>query len=180
MIKMLGFVFAVNCVTPVFADDRRVAFLAASIDLAQRGIETGSVTPVMLAREMLANISPSGAVAERLDATWAQEARFFARGNPEILARIDKAAKSEVDPNLTVYDASSRLVLPTGHGATVMAVAGQARLDRVAAKGVEVCKPDAEKSLWICDPENARDVLELDVQLGAGASFVVIGLDGGP
>ncbi len=164
----------VACATaPVFADDRRAGQMAAALNLAAAGIDREEVAPVMVAREMLADLAPTGAAVSELQKTWDSEARFLARGDADILARLGAIKEQAADPSLHVMELGNAVRVPEGQGLSSVAVPDSVRLISVTVEGEPVCVPDSDLAIWRCEPARARGAIVLEAEGGDEISHLV-------
>lgn len=156
------------------AEDRRAVQMAAALELAATGIETGDVVPLLVAREMLADLAPSGQVAAGLQAVWDSEARFLARSNPDILARLNAITTRPADPDLYVIELAPSITLPDGLGMTALALPDTVRVSAVTVAGDSVCTPGFASAIWRCDPGLARGTIALEAEAKSRDAHIVM------
>ena len=161
------------------AEDQRAERLVAALNLAEAGIATGSIAPLIVAREMLADLAPSGLAVKTLEAKWDSEARFLARGDPDILSRLSAITTAARDPDLLLVPAAPSVNLPEGVGLVGIAVAERGMLISVTARSPEPCISSSDPAIWVCDPDLARGEVLFEGQFGTGASYLVLTVEGG-
>ena len=159
---------------PALAEDQRAEQLGAALKLAEAGIAQGDVTPLILAREILAALAPSGAAAEALAANWSSEARFLARGDPDILARLDAIKSPARDPDLHLITFAPSVTLPEGTSLVRIHVQDGIALTAVTSEGAEICAVAPSGATWTCDAGLASGTLLFEGSGGDGRSHLIL------
>ena len=91
--------------------DPRISRIAAAISIGEKGIADENAALLVAAAEMLDGVRPSG-----VDLVWqyAEEARFFARGDSGLLQRLDALTFPAPAPDILVQLHKSGDNLPDG------------------------------------------------------------------
>ena len=155
-------------------EDRRAVQLSAALNLAENGIRTGKVGPILTAREMLADLAPSGEIAAHLKGKWEFEARFLARGNPVILDRLNAVKDKESDPTLWIYDYSRRFSLTGTARITSIAPGNGLRLRRIDANVRNFCREDPSRLFWRCNPDLEVTSFEITAKGNIRTGYIIL------
>lgn len=171
------FVFLTLC-SSAFAEDAadrlRVEQVVAALNLGAIGIRLEQAEPLVIAREMLAELAPTGSGIIDVEQRFEAEARFLLRGDPTLARRLDALMPEPADRSLLIEPLPSRLNVPSSQGIAAIAVSTNARLISVTRAGEAVCVPPGAGPVWSCDPARARGTLDVESKSRAGDTPMIV------
>lgn len=174
---LLGFLGAFA--SSVSAADVRLENTIAAINLGEIGKVHSQAPPLVVAREMLASMAPSGSAIKHLTEEIEAEARFALRGKREQALRLDRLPERTPDPTLLIEFLSESYRVPPGFGMSGIAVPDRVRLISVMAGTTPVCEAGISAQVWVCDPGKAISQLTITAEFEGSGHYMGVTISKG-
>lgn len=144
--------------------DTGVIRTASAIVMIEIALAREDAATMIGGLEMLLSLAPGGDAAQ-LASRYMAEARFYARGEPTLMARLDALVPSDpVEAGLLVLEFNNAMEVPDGTAVSKVSLIPETGGSIMSAQDIVACSTPGPEPVRTCDPTLAKGALRLDLE----------------